>query len=49
MTFPLCSGGSHTIASLGDVQVHDITFHSELIHGEDAVMMTVYYADAPKG
>jgi hypothetical protein len=34
-----------TIAELGDVTVHDITFHREHIDGEDAVTMTVYYAD----
>jgi len=38
-----------TIVELGDVKVHDITFHSELLDGEYAVTMTVYYADAPQG
>lgn len=37
-----------TIASLGDVQVYDITFRSERADGEDAVTMTVYYDDPPQ-
>ena len=37
-----------SITELGDVKVHDITFHTELLDGEDAVTMTVYYADEPQ-
>jgi hypothetical protein len=29
-------------------QIHNITFRSELVDGEDAVTMTVYYAATPK-
>jgi hypothetical protein len=36
-----------SITELGDVKVHDITFHTELLDGKDAVTMAVYYADEP--
>lgn len=34
-----------TLDQLGDVQVEDITFHSEVTDGEDDLSMTVYYHD----
>jgi hypothetical protein len=37
-----------TITELGDVQVQDITFASEVTGGEDRVGMTVYYARQPR-
>ncbi|WP_375504762.1 hypothetical protein [uncultured Jatrophihabitans sp.] len=33
---------------LGDVQVGDITFHSEMTDGEDDLTMTVYYDREPR-
>ena len=38
-----------SIEQLGDVRVHDITFHSEPTGGEEDLTMTVYYVrrDSP--
>jgi hypothetical protein len=33
----------NTLDELGDVQVEDIAFHSEVTDGEDDLSMTVYY------
>ena len=33
---------------LGDVQVGDITFHSEVTDGEDDLTVTVYYDREPR-
>jgi hypothetical protein len=37
-----------TIDSFGDIQVQDITFHSEVDDGEDDLTMTVYYHAEPR-
>jgi len=37
-----------TIESLGDVDVRDITFCSEVTGAEDDLTMTVYYDDQPR-
>jgi hypothetical protein len=37
-----------TITELGDVQVQDITFVSEVTAGEDRVGMTVYHHQEPR-
>ncbi|MEU0797908.1 hypothetical protein ABZ342_48245 [Amycolatopsis sp. NPDC005961] len=37
-----------TLDELGDVQVQDITFASEVTAGEDALRMTVYYHREPR-
>jgi hypothetical protein len=37
-----------TIESLGDVQVQDITFHSEPTGEEDDLRLTVYYSREPR-
>lgn len=37
-----------TIEALGDVQVQDITFSSEVTGGEDDLTMTVYYHREPR-
>jgi hypothetical protein len=37
-----------TLDELGDVQVQDITFHSEVTGGEDDLTMTVYYDREPR-
>ncbi len=36
------------VENLGDVQVHDITFASEVTGGEDDLTMTVYYDREPR-
>ena len=37
-----------TIDGLGDIDVQDITFQSQVTDGEDDVTMTVYYHDQPR-
>ena len=37
-----------TLDELGDVQVQDITFASEVTAGEDDLRMTVYYHREPR-
>lgn len=37
-----------SIDELGDVVVHDITFHSEVTADEDDLMMSVYYERPPR-
>lgn len=37
-----------SIEALGDVQVQDITFHSEVTGGEDDLAMIVYYHRDPR-
>ncbi|MET7998052.1 hypothetical protein ABZU76_44920 [Amycolatopsis sp. NPDC005232] len=37
-----------TVEGLGNVQVHDITFTSEVTGGEDNLTMTVYYDREPR-
>jgi hypothetical protein len=39
---------AETLDSLGDIQVADITFHSEVTDGEDDLSMTVYYHEEPR-
>jgi hypothetical protein len=39
---------AESIDKLGDIQVADITFHSEVTGGEDDRTMTVYYALEPR-
>ena len=39
---------AESIDKLGDIQVADITFHSEVTGGEDDLTMTVYYAREPR-
>jgi hypothetical protein len=34
---------ANSIAELGDVEVHDITFHTQVTEDEDDLTMTVYY------
>lgn len=34
---------AEAIDKLGDVVIHDVTFHSEATADEDDLMMTVYY------
>lgn len=34
---------AETLENLGDVQVEDVTFHSQVTDGEDDLTMTVYY------
>jgi hypothetical protein len=42
------SSARHDFLARREVQIHNITFHSELVDGEDAVRMMVYYAHTPK-
>ena len=44
----LLRGVADTLDSLGDVQVHDVTFASEVTGGEDDLAMTVYYSREPR-
>jgi hypothetical protein len=37
-----------TLDGLGDVQVQDITFHSNVADGEDDLRVTVYYHRTPR-
>lgn len=37
-----------SIEGLGDVQVQDITFHSQVTAGEDDLTMTVYFDSDPR-
>lgn len=37
-----------TLDELGDVQVHDITFVSQVTDGEDDLTLTVYYERKPR-
>ena len=37
-----------SLDALGDVQVQDITFHSQVTDGEDDLSMTVYYDRSPR-
>jgi hypothetical protein len=37
-----------SVDALGDVQVQDITFHSQVANGEDDLSMTVYYSREPR-
>jgi hypothetical protein len=37
-----------SIDELGDVDVHDIVFHSGVTDAEDDLTMTVYYHDQPR-
>jgi hypothetical protein len=37
-----------SLDKLGDVQVQDITFHSEVTEGEDDLTVTVYYHRKPR-
>jgi hypothetical protein len=37
-----------SIEALGDVDVHDVVFHSEVTDGEDDLTMTVYYDEQPR-
>jgi hypothetical protein len=37
-----------SLDSLGDVQVEDVTFHSETADGEDELHVTVYYYTTPR-
>jgi hypothetical protein len=37
-----------TLDALGDVQIQDITFHSEVTDGEDDLHMIVYYHREPR-
>ncbi|WP_328614693.1 hypothetical protein OHS18_43210 [Amycolatopsis sp. NBC_00355] len=37
-----------SLDELGDVQVQDITFHSEVTGGKDDLTMTVYYDREPR-
>jgi hypothetical protein len=44
----LLRGVADTLEDLGDVQVHDITFSSEVTGGEDDLAITVYYTREPR-
>ena len=44
----LLRGVADAVEGLGDVQVHDITFTSEVTDGEDDLTMTVYYDREPR-
>jgi hypothetical protein len=37
-----------TIDGIGDIDVQDVTFKSDVTDGEDDLMMTVYYYDEPR-
>ncbi len=37
-----------SIDGRGDIDVQDITFHSEVTSGEDDLKITVYYNDQPR-
>jgi hypothetical protein len=37
-----------TIDGLGDVDVQDVTFHSDVTNGEDDLTVTVYYNQQPR-
>jgi hypothetical protein len=37
-----------SLDELGDMDVQDIAFHSEVTDGEDDLMMTVYYYAQPR-
>lgn len=37
-----------SIEALGDVDVHDVVFHSHVTDGEDDLTMTVYYDEQPR-
>jgi hypothetical protein len=37
-----------SLDELGDVQIQDVTFHSEVTDGEDDLTMTVYYHPEPR-
>ena len=37
-----------SVDALGDVQVQDVTFHSEVADGEDDLSVTVYYSREPR-
>lgn len=39
---------AESLDELGDVQVKDITFHSDVTGGEDDLTMTVYYHREPR-
>jgi hypothetical protein len=39
---------AESIDGLGDIDVQDITFHSQVADGEDDLTMTVYYHDKPR-
>jgi hypothetical protein len=39
---------AESIDGLGDIDVQDITFQSQVADGEDDLTMTVYYHDKPR-
>jgi hypothetical protein len=39
---------AESLDELGDIQVQDVTFRSELTDGEDDLTMTVYYHREPR-
>ena len=39
---------AESVDELGDVQVQDVTFHTEVTGGEDDLTMTVYYHRNPR-
>ena len=39
---------AESLESLGDIDVQDITFHSQVAEGEDDLTITVYYNDRPR-
>jgi len=39
---------AESVDELGDVQVQDVTFHTEPTEGEDDLTMTVYYHRNPR-
>jgi hypothetical protein len=45
---PLLRRVADTLEELGDVQVQDVTFSSEVTEGEDDLTMTVYYHPSPR-
>jgi hypothetical protein len=39
---------AESVEELGDVQIQDVTFRSEVTDGEDDLAMTVYYHREPR-
>ena len=39
---------AESLDALGDVDVQDVVFHSEVTEGEDDLTMTVYYHSQPR-